>query len=181
MVAKSEELKTPPKPWYKQATPFLVFAGPAAVVVASLFCVYLAFSREDDLVTQNYYQSGQSINERIHEDAKTRVLGLDGKLTIDIAKGMVSLVLDNPKKQTLPPVLSLDLQHPTQEKLDQHIVLSQLEPGQYQANLEKTTATRWHVTVQNQDAWRLEGEWEASQGMTTALTPAGHSVAIEGG
>ena len=181
MVANSEESKVPVKPWYKQATPFMVMAGPAVVVVGSLFCVYLAFSREDDLVTQNYYQNGQSINARIEEDAKTRALGLDGKLEIDVKQGRVTLALDNPKHQPLPPVLTLDLQHPTQEKLDQHVVLSQLEPGQYQANLEPTTATRWHATVQNQDAWRMEGDWELAQGGAARLAPAGHSVAADGG
>ncbi len=50
-MTSSEVKNVPPaggkpkgKPWYRQATPFLVFAGPAVVVVASLVSAYLAFS-----------------------------------------------------------------------------------------------------------------------------------------
>ncbi|GAB7128922.1 FixH family protein [Silvimonas sp. JCM 19000] len=185
-MTSSEVKNVPPaggkpkgKPWYRQATPFLVFAGPAVVVVASLVSAYLAFSREDDLVTQNYYQTGEAINDRIKEDAHTAALKLDGQMLIDLKQNRITLKLDNPEQQKLPPVLQLDLQHPTQEKLDQHVVLSQLEPGQYQANLEPTTATRWHVMVQNENAWRLEGEWNAADAGPVTVKPAGHSVAVD--
>ncbi|MBB5190536.1 hypothetical protein HNQ50_001258 [Silvimonas terrae] len=165
------------KPWYKEPGPWLVALGPACVVVGSLFCVYLAFSREDDLVTQNYYQAGQTINERMHEDAKAKALGLDGQLTIDVAKGQVSLKLDNPKNQQLPPVLQLDLAHPTQEKLDQHVVLGKTEGAVYIANIEPTRATRWHVMVENQDQWRMEGEWNARNGNVIHILPSAPTTA----
>ncbi len=100
-------------------------------------------------------------------------------MLIDLKQNRITLKLDNPEQQKLPPVLQLDLQHPTQEKLDQHVVLSQLEPGQYQANLEPTTATRWHVMVQNENAWRLEGEWNAADAGPVTVKPAGHSVAVD--
>ncbi|WP_283149542.1 FixH family protein [Silvimonas soli] len=166
------------KPWYKEPGPWLVMAGPAVVVVGSLFCVYLAFSREDDLVTQNYYQAGQAINQRMHEDEQAKLLGLDGKLTLDVVRGHVELLLDNPKNQQLPPVLQMDLAHPTQEKLDQHVLLSKVDGGHYLANIEPTKATRWHISIQNQELWRMEGEWDAAKtGDTVGVKPTVQTVA----
>ncbi|GGP19132.1 FixH family protein [Silvimonas iriomotensis] len=165
------------KPWYREPGPWLVALGPACVVVGSLFCVYLAFSRQDDLVTQNYYQAGLTVNQRMHEDEKARALGLDGQLTIDVTRGQVALTLDNPEKQPLPPVLQLDLAHPTQEKLDQHVVLSKTEGNSYIANIEPTKASRWHVTVQNEELWRMEGEWDAHSGNVVRIQPTSRAAA----
>ncbi len=58
-------------PWWKHGYAWLVFGGPAAVVVASLFTVYIAVSTRDTLVDENYYDKGININEQLNVDSKS--------------------------------------------------------------------------------------------------------------
>lgn len=46
------------KPWYKQLWPWLLMAGPAIVIVACIFTIYLAFTHHKDtpLVNQQNRQ-----------------------------------------------------------------------------------------------------------------------------
>jgi hypothetical protein len=43
----------------------MVFGGPAIVVVASFFTLYLAISRPDPVTDENYYQKGLEINKTL--------------------------------------------------------------------------------------------------------------------
>lgn len=53
------------KPWWHYGHAWLVFGGPAAVVVASLITVYIAVVNRDPVIDENYYQSGININETL--------------------------------------------------------------------------------------------------------------------
>lgn len=50
-------------PWWKFGYVWLVFAGPAIVVVASFITLYLALTRPDPVVTEDYYRKGIEINK----------------------------------------------------------------------------------------------------------------------
>lgn len=58
-----------PPPWWKFGYVWLVLAGPALVVVASFVTLYLALSRPDPLVSQDYYQQGININQTLGDAA----------------------------------------------------------------------------------------------------------------
>jgi uncharacterized protein len=47
----------PPPAWWTFGHVWLVIAGPAAVVVASFFTLYLAIARPDPLVVEDRYRS----------------------------------------------------------------------------------------------------------------------------
>ena len=49
-------------PWWKFGHVWLVISGPAAVVVASFITLYLAITRPDPVVTEDYYRKGLEIN-----------------------------------------------------------------------------------------------------------------------
>ena len=51
-----------PAPWWKFGYVWLVFGGPAVVVVASIVTFYLAVTRPDQIVTEDYYRQGIEIN-----------------------------------------------------------------------------------------------------------------------
>ena len=53
------------QPWWKYGHVWLVIAGPAVVVVASFITLYLAVTRPDPLVTDDYYRKGVEINETL--------------------------------------------------------------------------------------------------------------------
>ena len=50
-------------PWWKFGHVWLVFAGPAIVVLASFVTLYLAITRPDPVVSEDYYQQGIDINK----------------------------------------------------------------------------------------------------------------------
>lgn len=51
-------------PWWKFGHVWMVLAGPALVVVASLVTFYIAMTRPDPVVTEDYYRQGIEINKR---------------------------------------------------------------------------------------------------------------------
>ena len=53
------------KPWYREPWPWILMAGPAAVVVAGTVTAYIAFSGADRLVAEDYYKRGVEINRTI--------------------------------------------------------------------------------------------------------------------
>ena len=59
--------KTKPEPWWKFGHVWLVVAGPAVVVVASFITLYLAVTRPDALVSEDYYRQGMEINKTLEK------------------------------------------------------------------------------------------------------------------
>jgi uncharacterized protein len=55
----------PPVPWWKFGHVWMVFGGPAVVVVASFVTLYLAVVGADPVVDENYYQHGLQINRTL--------------------------------------------------------------------------------------------------------------------
>ena len=47
-----------PAPWWKFGHVWLVVSGPVVVVVASFITLYLAVTRPDPVVSEDYYQQG---------------------------------------------------------------------------------------------------------------------------
>ena len=52
----------PPPPWYRQRWPWLLIAGPALVVVAAFFTLWLSVSSDDGVIADDYYKRGLLIN-----------------------------------------------------------------------------------------------------------------------
>jgi len=52
-------------PWYRERWPWLLMAGPFAVIVAALASAWLAVRSDDGLVAQDYYRQGLLINRRL--------------------------------------------------------------------------------------------------------------------
>jgi len=44
------------RPWYREPWPWILMAGPAAVIVAGIFTMTLAYRTEDGLVADDYYK-----------------------------------------------------------------------------------------------------------------------------
>ena len=56
-------------PWWKFGHVWLVLAGPAIVVMASFITFYLAVTRPDPVVTEDYYRKGLEINRTLDTQA----------------------------------------------------------------------------------------------------------------
>ena len=55
----------PKEPWWKFGHVWMVLAGPAVVVVASFITLYLALSRPDPVINEDYYRQGVEINKTL--------------------------------------------------------------------------------------------------------------------
>ena len=51
--------------WWRHGHVWLLIAGPAAVVVASLFTAWLAAHGQDPVVAQDYYRQGVEMNKTL--------------------------------------------------------------------------------------------------------------------
>ena len=64
--------KAPSTPWWKFGMVWMLISGPAVVVVASFFTIYLAVSRPDPLVSKDYYKEGVEINQTLRAQREQR-------------------------------------------------------------------------------------------------------------
>jgi hypothetical protein len=55
-------------PWWKFGHVWLVVAGPALVVVASFITLYLAITRPDPVLAEDYYRQGININQTLGKE-----------------------------------------------------------------------------------------------------------------
>lgn len=59
----------PPRAWWRFGHVWLVVSGPAIVVVASFVTLYLAWSGQDPVLDEDYYQKGININRSLQAQA----------------------------------------------------------------------------------------------------------------
>jgi uncharacterized protein len=76
-------MKTDPKPqdsapWWKHGHVWLVIAGPAVVVVASIVTAVIAIRTDDPVVEADYYRRGIEINKTLARD-RAQLPALQGR------------------------------------------------------------------------------------------------------
>jgi hypothetical protein len=147
------------KPWYVQRWPWLLMLGPFVVVVAATYTGWLAYSRQDALVVDDYYKQGKAINQDLRRDYAATKLGLDLKMRYDPAVGRLSGVLSS--TQPVPSDnLILRLVHSTQPEKDINMIAQVDSYGAFNVSLPMLEIARWQVLVESEKRdWRLNGEW----------------------
>ena len=148
------------KPWYRHRWPWILMAGPGAVVVAGLFTAYLAIKSNDGLVEDDYYKKGLAINQLSARDERARQLGLHAELMGGAGQLPVRLFLRASGGASLPAELRLRLVNPTRAGTDQDVMLKSDGNGLYSGQLKAAASGRWNVVVEDLNReWRLTGEW----------------------
>jgi uncharacterized protein len=67
-------------PWWKFGHMWLVVGGPLVVVAASFITLYLAITRPDPVVSEDYYQQGIHINEKqVEQSAASLAPAMQGR------------------------------------------------------------------------------------------------------
>lgn len=92
MRNRASSSRTEPRPWYRDRWPWLLIAGPLAVVVASLVSAWIAAASDDGVVAQDYYKQGLLINRKLklaapvpaREPGATIALSRAGELTVRV-------------------------------------------------------------------------------------------------
>lgn len=170
-----QQIDQAPAPWYREPWPWLLMAGPALVVVASMITLWLAVESDDGLVADDYYKRGLAINQTLARDHTAVVRGYRARLTWSAAaSGRVRVTLTGAGAP--PAALQLRITHPTRAGMDQLVRLAAVGSGAYEAAVVAPRAGRWLVTLGDESRnWRLTGEWRVPQQTVLEL------VAKEGG
>ena len=71
--------KEPAAPWWKFGHVWLVVAGPAIVVVASFATLYLAITRPDPVMDEDYYRKGIEINKELASNPASLAPAMAGR------------------------------------------------------------------------------------------------------
>lgn len=148
------------KPWHKEPWPWLLMAGPAAVIVAGIVTVWLAVSSNDGLVTDDYYKQGLAAKQTLGRSEKARAQGIEARLRL--GADAISLRLQARDKGFVPPDrLVVTLSHPTRAGMDQTRTLSRAGDA-YSARFSLPAAGHWLVLIEDDPGngtptWRLMG------------------------
>lgn len=158
-----------PVPWYREPWPWLLMAGPAAVIVAGFATLWLAVSSNDGLVVDDYYRQGLAINQTIERDVLAAQRGYRAEVALADGGRNIALRLASAAGELLPETLQLRMVHPTRAGRDGLVLLRQHGPGLYEGVGPVLTAGRWILVLENaQSDWRLSGTVQ-TPGRTMAL------------
>lgn len=164
------------KPWYKQAWPWILMAGPIFVVIASVSMFFVAKDNMTDLVTDDYYKDGKHIEIQLHRDEEAVKRKIRARLLVspDYSAAKVFVSGDFDAKQPL----NLLLMHPVKKTQDQTVLLQPVSDGQgkqteYNAVFKPLPPTNhWYIRIEDvAGVWRVESKWIVSQGNSIDLTP----------
>lgn len=163
--------------WYREPWMWFVVGLPAFWVCLSIYGVYLTVKHQDDLVRDDWYKAGRSINEDLRAEERARVIGLNATLAFDGATRQVRIVLN-----TAVPAehLKLDLVHSTLAREDITVQLSPAADGGFTAVLPRLPAGKRNLMlvpvgegIDADSRWRLRANEITFQGHDIALSPNG--------
>jgi hypothetical protein len=159
-------------PWYREPWPWLLMAGPVAVIFAGIATTWIAVVSSDGLVVDDYYKQGLEINQTLERGALAARLGYRGELQLaPDARGM-SLRLHAAEGAALPPQLQLRVVHPTRAGRDGLVLLRQQSPGQYEGAVPELSAGRWILMLEDmQSSWRIGGTLTVPASAAVTLLP----------
>lgn len=146
-----------PEPWYRHRWPWLLMAGPVAVLVAGAITMWISFSGADALVVDDYYKQGKAINQDLRRDRVASSLGLSLTLHFDAASGAL---LGQVRGVDATSPLHLSLIHPTLPAKDLKLVALPDAQGQFTIALPLLERALWQVQLEDSArTWRLHGSW----------------------
>ncbi|MFP5441463.1 MAG: FixH family protein [Gammaproteobacteria bacterium] len=175
MTSESDQAGSP---WYRQPWMWLVVGLPLASVIASLTTVGIAVKNRDDLVRDDWYKAGRSINQDVHADRLAQELGLSASLVLHPAELAVSVEVKSAPAVALPEQLQLVMVHSTIANEDMTVLLQRGADGLWHGRVPKLPMGKRHMLLEplmsagDQHRWRLRAGDVMFQGEPVALSPA---------
>jgi hypothetical protein len=162
----SPEQERHPEPWYRQFWPWFLIALPGSVVIASFVTLWLAVSRPNPMVVDDYSRIARSTELRLERDEAAAALGVTAEIRLIAGADVVEVRLSPASLE--PEALELRLSHPLVEDRDQVIRLLRVPEG-WSGTLRPPEG-RWYLQLYPGDrSWRLSGELEGQRELL--LTP----------
>ena len=151
------------KPWYTHLWPWLLMMGPFLVVVAASYTGWIAFTRQDAMVVDDYYKQGNAINQDLRRDAAATNLGLITNVRYDAANGKLNGNLLS-FGQPIAGKILIRFAHATQPEKDIQLEAQPDQRGDFETALPALDLGRWGMTVESaRRDWRLTGTWKWPQ------------------
>jgi uncharacterized protein len=151
-----------PEPWYRQFWPWFLIALPASVVIASFITLWLAISRPNPMVVDDYARIARSTEQRMERDHAAAALGVRAQIRVIADADLIEVRL-TPETVT-PEALELRLSHPLVEERDQVLKLMRV-PGGWSGQVVPPEGRLYP----GDRSWRLSGEFHGQRELT--LTP----------
>lgn len=162
----------PPAPWYRHRWPWLLMLGPALVLVGGFFTLWLALSRPDALVVDDYYKQGKAINQDLRRDRNAATLGMYAALAYNPAGGKLQGRVLAARDAPFEGSLRIRLLHSTQPEKDMLFHVHTAADGGFAIALPVLEKARWQVLIEDErEGWRLNGEWIWPMEQTLELKP----------
>jgi len=140
-------------PWYSERWPWLLMAGPAAVLVAGAATTWIAFASADGLVAEDYYKQWLGINRRLAREDAAQRLGISGEIKLE--PGTLKIVLHG----AAPEAIFVHLAHATRAGHDLRLRLVAVEEGRYAAAMPPLPPGRWRIAIEDpRGTWRIVKE-----------------------
>ena len=141
------------RPWYRERWPWILISGPAAVLVAGAWTMWIAFASADGVVAGDYYKRGLAINQDLQREkrAEQRAIGAD----VTLPPGKIRVRLSG----AAPEALFGHLVHATRAGHDQRVRLAKVAPGFYETEMPALPAGRWRIVLEDpRREWRVVRE-----------------------
>lgn len=176
-------------PWYKQFWPWFIIALPLSAVIGGITTVIIAMNNSVDLVADDYYKQGKSINLDLARQKAAEQKKIKGKLSKLDDNLLLTL---NASEKTINESLYITFAHPTLAGLDLRQMVNsdasgayhiELPPGPAAKNTHNNSATnvnqrsiyRDKTTGQLKIKWSfiiepVVGDWRIKQSLALPLT-----------
>lgn len=159
-------------PWYREPWPWLLMAGPVAVIIAGIATVWIAVASSDGLVVDDYYKQGLAINQTLERGALATERGYRAEALLADDGRSVTLRLAAKASVALPEQLQLRIVHPTRAGRDGLVLLRSSAPGVYAGAVPALGTGRWLLVLEDmQSQWRLAGAINVPAGGAATLLP----------
>ena len=147
-------------PWYKEPWAWYIAGILVATFCWGSFQVYTAFTHQDSVVIDDYYQAGKVINLDMTRQEEASRLAIRGSLTIDDMMGEVHVRLQGDIQQW-PQQLKLSFLSPAFKDQDKTIDLRLSASGAYVGQLPEKVAGRYYVQLETLDELKPEVGYES--------------------
>jgi uncharacterized protein len=137
-------------PWHRHRWPWLLMAGPLAVVVACAASVWVAVRSDDGVVAQDYYKRGLLINQKLRRAATVSAPAPGATLSVTSDRRIHVRLVDTVPQ---PERLQLTFARPGDRAHAQRMELA-ISGDEWAGSLPELGTARWIVSLQS-ERWQL--------------------------
>lgn len=149
------------KPWYREPWPWILMSGPLIVVVAGIITAWIAYTRGDTLISEDYYRKGLQVQQTIASSERAEAYGLQAQIRLTAADEVSVALAATHGDFKAPAQIRLTLSHPTRAGLDQTVML-QLQGSNYVGRLHLPQSGHWLLLIESAtpgaETWRMLGK-----------------------